>query len=45
MDYIDKVLEKLKNVARRIVEILLGPNMEPEVEPVPVPVRSRELYR
>jgi hypothetical protein len=45
MDYIDKVLEKLKDVARRVVEILLGPNMEPEMEPIPIPVRSREVYR
>lgn len=45
MDLLDKVLEKLKNVARRVAEILLGPEREPELEPVPIPVRNREIYR
>ncbi|PZD70991.1 hypothetical protein C1752_08632 [Acaryochloris thomasi RCC1774] len=45
MDFLDKVLEKLKDVARRVAEILLGPDMEPEMEPVPIPVRNREIYR
>ena len=41
MDYIDKVLEKLRNFARRLIEVLLGPDAEPELEPIPVPVRDR----
>ena len=41
MDFIDKVLEKLKDVARRVAEILLGPDVEPELEPIPIPVRNR----
>ncbi len=45
MDYLDKVLEKLKNIARRVIEVLLGPDMEPEMEPIPIPVRNREIYR
>jgi hypothetical protein len=41
MDFIDQVLEKLKNFARKLVEILLGPEAEPELEPIPIPVRDR----
>jgi hypothetical protein len=41
MDYIDKVLEKLKEWTRKIVEAILGPAMQPEPEPIPVPVRDR----
>lgn len=38
MDYIGKVLEKIKEWARRLIETLLGPDMQPEPEPIPVPV-------
>lgn len=41
MDFIDQVLEKLKNFARKLVEVLLGPEAEPELEPIPIPVRDR----
>ena len=30
MDYIEKVLENLKDWARKLIETLLGPEMEPE---------------
>jgi hypothetical protein len=40
MEYIDKVLEKLKELARKLVEALLGPDAQPEPEPIPVPVRD-----
>ena len=33
MDYIEKVLEKLKEWTRKLVEALLGPQAEPEPEP------------
>jgi hypothetical protein len=45
MDYLDKVLEKLKDIAQRVIELLLGPGVGNETEPVPIPVRSREYYR
>ncbi|MGF1601801.1 MAG: hypothetical protein ACFCU8_07225 [Thermosynechococcaceae cyanobacterium] len=45
MEYLDKVLEKLKDLAQRVIELLLGPDVETEMEPVPIPVRSREYYR
>ncbi|MGG6268748.1 hypothetical protein ACQ4M3_31305 [Leptolyngbya sp. AN03gr2] len=41
MDYIEKVLEKLKEWARRVIETLLGPEEEPEPELIPIPVRDR----
>jgi len=41
MDYIEKVLEKLKEWARRVIETLLGPEEEPEAELIPIPVRDR----
>jgi hypothetical protein len=40
MDYIEQVLEKLKEWTRRLVETLLGPEAEPEMEPIPIPVRD-----
>lgn len=41
MDYVEKVLEKLKEWARKLIETLLGPETEPEVEPIPIPVDDR----
>ncbi len=40
MDYIEKVLEQLKEWARKLIETLLGPKAEPEPEPIPIPVRE-----
>jgi hypothetical protein len=40
MDYIDQVWEKLKELARKLVEALLGPDVQPEPEPIPVPVKD-----
>lgn len=42
MDYIEKVLEKLKEWARKVIEALLGPEPEPEAEMIPIPVRDSE---
>jgi hypothetical protein len=42
MDYIDKILEKLKDIAQKLIEILLGPEAEPERETIPIPVDSRQ---
>jgi hypothetical protein len=41
MDYLEKVLEQLKEWARRLIEALLGPEPQPEVEPIPIPVNDR----
>jgi predicted RNase H-like HicB family nuclease len=40
MDSLDKVLEQLKEWARRLIEALLGPGAEPEPEPIPIPVED-----
>lgn len=45
MDYIEKVLEKLKELARRLIEALLGPEAEPEPELIPIPVDERSRRR
>lgn len=45
MDYIDKVLEKLKEWARKLIEALLGPDVQPEPEPIPIPVDDRNHRR
>ena len=41
MGYIEKVLEKLKEWAEKVVETLLGPAAEPEPELIPIPVHDR----
>ncbi|WRH69171.1 MAG: hypothetical protein RSE13_21255 [Planktothrix sp. GU0601_MAG3] len=38
MEYIDRILEKLKEWAQELIDALLGPATQPEVEPIPVPV-------
>ncbi len=45
MDYIEKVLEKLKELARKLIEALLGPDPEPEPELIPIPVNERSRRR
>ena len=45
MDYIDKVLEKLKELARKLIEALLGPEVEAEPELIPIPVNDRSRRR
>jgi hypothetical protein len=40
MDLIDKVLERLKDWARKLIEVLLGPETEPEAELIPIPVEQ-----
>lgn len=45
MDYIEKVLEKLKELTRRLIEALLGPEVQPEGELIPVPVNDPQRRR
>lgn len=42
MDYIEKVIEKLKEWAQQLIDILLGPEAESEPELIPIPVDERE---
>lgn len=41
MGYIEKVLEKLKEWADKVIEALLGPQPEPELIPIPVDDRRQ----
>ena len=41
MGYLEKVLEKLKQWAGKLVEVLLGPELQPESELIPIPVDER----
>ena len=41
MDFIEKVLEKLKELVGKLIEALLGPDAQPEPEPIPIPVDDR----
>ena len=45
MDYIDKVLEKIKEWARKLIEALVGPEVQPEPELIPIPVKDPEIRR
>jgi hypothetical protein len=45
MEFVEKILEALKNIARRVIETLLGPEVEPEPELIPIPVRDRPYRR
>ena len=42
MDYIDQLLDKLKDLAQKLIEVLLGPETEPERETIPIPVNDRQ---
>ena len=44
MDFIDKILDALENLARKLMDILSGPDVEPELEPIPIPVRNRQYW-
>jgi hypothetical protein len=45
MDYLDKILEKIKEWAQKVVEALLGPQSEPEPELIPIPVDDKMRRR
>ena len=40
MEYIDKILEQLRELAKKLVESLLGPAKEAEPELIPIPVHE-----
>ncbi len=45
MDYIEKLLETLKDLAQRLIETLLGPEPQPEQELIPIPVEEPSFRR
>ncbi|AKE62397.1 MULTISPECIES: hypothetical protein [Microcystis] len=40
MDYLDEVIDKLREWARKLIESVFGPEPEPEPELIPIPVRD-----
>jgi len=40
MDYLEKLLDKLAEWVRRLIDALLGSEAEPEVEAIPIPVND-----
>jgi hypothetical protein len=44
MDYLERVLDKIREWADRIIDALLGPVAEPEAEAIPIPVDDRRRY-
>ncbi|MGF1479377.1 MAG: hypothetical protein ACFB4I_07785 [Cyanophyceae cyanobacterium] len=40
-----KIVEKLKEWAQKLIEILLGPEAEPEQELIPIPVDKPQRRR
>lgn len=45
MDYIEKALEKLREWVDRVIDTLLGPEVQPEHEAIPIPVDDRNYHR
>ncbi|MGJ3246445.1 MAG: hypothetical protein ACFE0I_10265 [Elainellaceae cyanobacterium] len=45
MDYLEGILDKLKDWVRKLLDALLGPEAQPEPEPIPVPVREGQRRR
>lgn len=41
MDYLEKVLDKLRDWARKLIDSVFGPEPEPEPELIPIPVNDR----
>ena len=41
MDYLEELLEKLRELAQRVIEVLAGPEVETEPELIPIPVNDR----
>lgn len=45
MDYIEQVWEKVKELMRRLIEALLGPEPQSEPELIPIPVDEPQNRR
>jgi hypothetical protein len=41
MEYLEKLIEKLRELAQKLIETLLGPEAETEPELIPIPVNER----
>jgi len=45
MEYLEKMLEKLKEWTQKLIETLLGPQGEPEPQLIPIPVNEPQRRR
>lgn len=45
MDYIEQLLDRLRDLAQKLIEVLLGPEAEAEREVIPIPVDDRQSRR
>ncbi|MDJ0592726.1 MAG: hypothetical protein QNJ72_22510 [Pleurocapsa sp. MO_226.B13] len=45
MEYIEQLLDKLRDLAQKLIEVLLGPEAEAEREAIPIPVDDRQSRR
>ncbi len=45
MDYIDQALDKLREWVDKVIEALFGPQAQPELEPIPIPVDDHRSRR
>ena len=45
MERIGKIIEKLKEWAQTLIDVLLGPDSEPEPELIPIPVKDNTRRR
>jgi hypothetical protein len=43
MEYLEKILDALKHLARQVIDAVFGPEAEPELELIPIPVRARNF--
>ncbi|MEL6940013.1 MAG: hypothetical protein AAFO84_12545 [Cyanobacteria bacterium J06598_1] len=43
MDYIDQVLDKLREWVDKVIDALLGPEVQQEPELIPIPVDDRQM--
>ncbi len=43
MEYLEKILDALKHLARQVIDAVFGPEAEPELELIPIPVRDRNF--
>ena len=41
MEYLEKLIEKLIELAQKLIDTLLGPEAETEPELIPIPVNER----
>ncbi|HEY9703988.1 MAG TPA: hypothetical protein V6C58_16180 [Allocoleopsis sp.] len=44
MDYIEEILEKIKEWLGKVIDSLLDPQPESEPVPIPIPVNDRSRY-